>query len=109
MSKVLQVRVDETLKLAADRVFSEIGLDTSSAVRMFLAAAVEQRGLPFSANSHKSIIEIYDGYGSYICDYGHVHDYSRMDRIDQGKVSRSFPSAAAAIASMLDDDSDDEI
>lgn len=44
----LQIRVDDSLKQAADALFSSLGLDTSTAVRIFLNAAVENEGIPFS-------------------------------------------------------------
>lgn len=43
----LQIRVDDTLKQDADALFSSLGLDTTTAVRMFLNAAVEYEGIPF--------------------------------------------------------------
>ena len=43
----IQVRVDEGVKTAADSLFSSLGLDTSTAVRMFLMASLENDGLPF--------------------------------------------------------------
>ena len=43
----IQVRVDDGMKAAADSLFSDLGLDTSTAVRMFIAAALETDGLPF--------------------------------------------------------------
>jgi DNA-damage-inducible protein J len=43
----IQVRVDDNTKTAADSLFSSLGLDTSTAVRMFLVAALEYDGLPF--------------------------------------------------------------
>lgn len=43
----LQVRVDDTLKKEADALFSSLGLDTTTAVRIFLNAAVENEGIPF--------------------------------------------------------------
>jgi DNA-damage-inducible protein J len=46
-TKMLQVKVDEDLKAAADELYKSLGLDTSTAVRMFLAASVQQCGLPF--------------------------------------------------------------
>ncbi|MCL1792098.1 MAG: type II toxin-antitoxin system RelB/DinJ family antitoxin [Peptococcaceae bacterium] len=52
MSKLLQVRLDEKLKDAAERVFSSMGLDMSTAVRMFLTAAVETRSMPFEVKAH---------------------------------------------------------
>ena len=43
----LQVRVDDTLKAQADSLFASIGLDTSSAVRVFLKQSVLRGGIPF--------------------------------------------------------------
>ena len=43
----IQVRVDDNTKTAVDSLFSSLGLDTSTAVRMFLMASLENDGLPF--------------------------------------------------------------
>ena len=48
MAKTIQVRVDDHLKDSADMLFASLGLDTSTAVRMFLVAAVEAGGIPFA-------------------------------------------------------------
>lgn len=48
----LQVRVNDELKLQADSLFASLGFDTSTAVRIFLTAAVENNGLPFEVK-HK--------------------------------------------------------
>ena len=42
-----QLRLDDTLKQKADSLFSSLGLDTSTAIRIFLSAAVENNGIPF--------------------------------------------------------------
>ena len=44
----LQIRIDESLKKEADALFASLGLDTTTAVRIFLNAAVENAGIPFS-------------------------------------------------------------
>ena len=44
----IQIRIDDGIKAAADSLFSDLGLDTSTAVRMFIAAALETNGLPFA-------------------------------------------------------------
>ena len=44
----IQVRVDDTMKMAADALFGSLGLDTSTAVRMFLSASLDNNGLPFA-------------------------------------------------------------
>ncbi len=43
----LQIRLDDTLKKDADALFASLGLDTTTAVRIFLHAAVENAGIPF--------------------------------------------------------------
>ncbi|MCL2557349.1 MAG: type II toxin-antitoxin system RelB/DinJ family antitoxin [Treponema sp.] len=48
----IQVRVDSDTKAAADSLFSSLGFDTSTAVRMFLAASLENNGLPFQVRRH---------------------------------------------------------
>ena len=44
----IQIRIDDATKAAADNLFSSLGLDTSTAVRMFLKASLEQEGFPFT-------------------------------------------------------------
>ena len=44
---LLQVRVDDELKKQASAIFNEIGIDISTAVRMFLKRSVQEGGLPF--------------------------------------------------------------
>lgn len=43
----IHVRVDQTTKSEADALFGDLGLDTPTAVRMFLAASLENDGFPF--------------------------------------------------------------
>ena len=43
----IQVRVDDELKTDSDSLFSGLGLDTPTAVRIFLHAALEYNGFPF--------------------------------------------------------------
>ena len=44
---LLQVRVEDSLKEEAAKVFENLGIDTSTAVRMFLRRAVMENGIPF--------------------------------------------------------------
>ena len=43
----IQIRIDDSMKAAADSLFGSLGLDTSTAVRMFLSAAIDSDGIPF--------------------------------------------------------------
>lgn len=53
----LQVRIDEGLKRRSDELFSGLGLDTPTAVRMFLAAALEYEGFPFPLRRRRMAAE----------------------------------------------------
>jgi len=44
---LIQVRVDKDLKNEIDELFNNLGLDTSTAIRMFLKQVERRRGLPF--------------------------------------------------------------
>jgi DNA-damage-inducible protein J len=43
----IQIRVDDSMKAAADSLFASLGLDTSTAVKMFIVAALENDGITF--------------------------------------------------------------
>ncbi len=43
----LQIRIDRDLKEAAEEVFSEIGLDATTAVRLFFTKVAQTRSIPF--------------------------------------------------------------
>ncbi len=44
----ISIRIDEKLKKAAGKTLASLGLDTSSAVKMFLSQVVTEKGLPFT-------------------------------------------------------------
>ena len=45
---VIQIRVDEKLKADANKVFEDVGIDMSTAIRMFLKRCVYAQWLPFN-------------------------------------------------------------
>ncbi len=44
----IQIRVDQELKQSANNLFTDLGLDMATAVRLFLKQAVMQNAIPFS-------------------------------------------------------------
>ena len=102
----IQIRVDDNIKSTADSLFNSLGLDTSTAVRMFISAAIDARGIPFDVKKTRQPIELNDGYGSYICAYGHLHDYKKANsKMDEARkeVVGPFDSAEELIRSLNDD------
>jgi DNA-damage-inducible protein J len=47
-TSVIQVRVDARLKDEAESLFSDLGLDIPSAIRLFLKQSIARNGIPFS-------------------------------------------------------------
>lgn len=47
MTSLVQVRIDKELKEEAERLFDDLGLDITTALRMFLKAAVREQKIPF--------------------------------------------------------------
>lgn len=84
----LQIRIDDTLKEQADILFFSLGLDTSTAIRIFLNACIENGGIPFSVQ-HKII------------------PYSLQEAVYDSRFRRNlngfFDDAEDAVASMLKD------
>jgi DNA-damage-inducible protein J len=46
-SAKLQIRIDRRLKDAAEEVFNEIGIDATTAVRLFFTKVAKTRSIPF--------------------------------------------------------------
>lgn len=46
-SKQINIRLDESTKKAAEKVFSKLGIAPSEAVRLFYRQVALQRGIPF--------------------------------------------------------------
>ena len=43
----LNIRTDKEVKERADRIFSELGLNMTTAVNMFLRTTIRENGIPF--------------------------------------------------------------
>ncbi|MBO4712192.1 type II toxin-antitoxin system RelB/DinJ family antitoxin [bacterium] len=51
MSTTIQVRIDDELKIQATEVFDRLGIDFSTAIRMFLKKSVAVNGIPFEVRN----------------------------------------------------------
>lgn len=51
---LVQVRIDNELKSQAIKVFSDVGLDLSTAIKIFLKRSVQKKGIPFAMNLDES-------------------------------------------------------
>lgn len=84
----LQIRVDDALKREADALFASLGLDTTTAVRIFLNAAVDNAGIPFPIQRRTIPASLREA----------IND-SRYRR----NLSGPFDTAEEAVSSMLEE------
>ncbi len=47
MNTTIQLRIDKATKVSAQKVFSELGLDMSSAMKLFLRTVSRTKSIPF--------------------------------------------------------------
>lgn len=47
-TSLIQIRVEDNLKKKAAQIYSDLGIDISTAVRMFLKRTVMENGIPFN-------------------------------------------------------------
>lgn len=84
----LQIRIDDTLKKEADALFASLGLNTSTAVRIFWGASIENAGIPFCVQ-HKKM--------------PHSLQEAIYDSRHRTNLNGPFDSAEEALASMLEE------
>ena len=65
-TSLLQVRVEDSLKDEAAQVFEKLGIDTSTAVRMFLKRAIMENGIPFRMTIPKTPYNADRGYRAMV-------------------------------------------
>ena len=53
---LVQFRVDENIKKEASAIYEELGLDLSTALRMFLARSIKEGGIPFDLRNDETYI-----------------------------------------------------
>jgi len=96
MTKTIQIRVDEQFKADVDSLFDSLGLDTSTAVRMFFKAALEQDGFPFAVQRRQEQDDYYDRLRP---EYQQAIEDTRLRR----NLIGPFKTAEEAVAAMLND------
>ena len=77
----LNIRTDKEIKEAAEKIYSSLGLNMTTAINMFLRASIRESGIPFdlklnvpSDETIKSIEE-----GRMIAKDTNVKSYDNMD------------------------------
>lgn len=91
MASTIQVRVDDDLKNKSDRLFKELGTDTTTAIRMFLTQAVANDGFPFEIKK------------VYHTPFAAMGEEEMLQKLEQSRISEkkgNYKSADSMIAEM---------
>lgn len=85
------VRVNDDIKKEIAPILEELGLSLGEAINLFLHQIKLNNGIPFELK-RKGIIELNDGYGSYICENGFLHDYSKIniEKVEKDKTGKTY-------------------
>ena len=100
------VRINDEIKKEVTPILNDLGISLSEAINMFLHQIKLTNGIPFQLK-RQGIVELNDGYGSYICEYGHLHDYSKLDfsKLEEDVVKdKTYTNAKEMIEDILKED-----
>lgn len=89
------VRVNDEIKKEITPILEDLGLSLSEAINLFLHQVKLNNGIPFELK-RKGILELNDGYGSYLCEGRYLHDYSKInfeELEEERKNSKLYNSA----------------
>jgi addiction module RelB/DinJ family antitoxin len=76
----INLRVNSDARDKAKDILASLGLTLSDAFNLMIYQVGIVRGLPFEIKQRLPL-ELNDGHGSYICEYGHLHDYSKFNPV----------------------------
>lgn len=80
---IIQIRVDEQLKEDSSKVFENIGLDMSTAIRMFLIKSVEWGTIPFPLATNKQREE----FGRHIAEMQEISKRNGNDKMTLDEIN----------------------
>ena len=84
-----QMTLDDDFKAKVDDLFESLGMDTETAIRVFLKACIARSGIPFGVKNYKMPEDLEEAI---------------RDTNDLRNLYGPFNTVEEAIASMLEDD-----
>jgi DNA-damage-inducible protein J len=74
MTTFLNIRIEEDVKTRANKTLSSLGLDMSSAVKLFLNQVIKDDGLPFTPTNNKTVLkDRWNKQTDYALKYGKTY------------------------------------
>lgn len=77
----LNIRTDKEIKEAAEKIYSSLGLNMTTAINMFLRASIRERGIPFELKLNILTDETIEAIeeGRMIANDDSVNAYDNID------------------------------
>lgn len=77
----LNIRTDKEIKEAAEKIYSSLGLNMTTAINMFLRASIRERGIPFELKLNIPTDETIEAIeeGRMIVNDDNVNAYDNID------------------------------
>ncbi len=79
----INVRVDSALKQEAEALFSDLGLNMSSAINLFLRSAITHKGIPFEVKRPTPNEETKAALNEYVEMKNNPNKYKRYESFDE--------------------------
>ena len=81
----LNIRTDKDIKEQADRIFSELGLNMTTAINMFLRTTIRENGIPFALKLDvpNEVTAAAIEEGRRIASDSNVKGYTNMDDLKE--------------------------
>jgi DNA-damage-inducible protein J len=93
MNTTMTVRIDQKTKNAAQKTFAKMGLDLSSAVKLFMRQSVQEQGLPFKPRTVNGYTEEYENML--------ITESKKLDRAIKNGTAKLYKSAEELHADLL--------
>ena len=74
----LNIRIEENIKDKANKTLNSLGLDMSTAIKMFLNQVITEDGIPFTPTNNKAVLrDRWEKQTAYAVKYGKSYKNSK--------------------------------
>ncbi|OGD31703.1 hypothetical protein A3C91_03125 [Candidatus Azambacteria bacterium RIFCSPHIGHO2_02_FULL_52_12] len=87
MNTTVNVRLEKKMKAKASKALSELGLDMSTAVKMFLYQVVAEQGIPFVPTKNPAAIRA--RWDAQVADALKGHGYKTADELHRALLKKT--------------------
>lgn len=91
-TSLLQVRIEDSLKEEAAQIFERLGIDTSTAIRMFLKRTIMENGIPFRMTLPKTPYCAERGYRAMV-EIGEASEKNGLSHMSLDEINAEIEAS----------------